>query len=256
MRAPVLRAQNAAFGYGTTTTVRADITIGAGEVVAVLGPNGSGKSTLIKGALGLAERHAGTVEWFGQPLTRLGERWRIGYVPQRALGATPVPVTVNELVRSGRRPRTGLGRPFRAADREAVRRAIEVVGLTEQTNRPVAELSGGQQRRALVARGLAGGADVLMLDEPFAGVDREHQGALADILAHLAAEGATIVVVLHELGPLAPVLTRAIVLENGAVAYDGPIADTPAHLDPHFHDHDPHGDTDAHTAPPLGLFPR
>jgi len=240
--APVLTVAAAEFGYAGQAAVAADLTVASGEVVALLGPNGSGKSTLVKGVLGLTERLAGTVAWFGQPLERLDRRWRIGYVPQRQLAASPVPVTVTELVRSGRRPRVGLGRPLRAADRDAVARAIAMVGLADRAKSDLSELSGGQQRRALVARGLVGGAEVLLLDEPFAGVDREHQQAIADILAELAANGTTIVVVLHELGPLQPVLTRAVVLEDGAVAYDGPVADTPAHLDPHFHDHDPHGD--------------
>lgn len=241
---PVLEVRRAAFGYAGRAAVTADLSIGAGEFVALLGPNGSGKSTLVKGVLGLADRIAGSVAWFGQPLERLDRRWRIGYVPQRQLGASPVPVTVTELVRSGRHPRVGLGRPLRAADREAVRRAIERVGLADRAGTDLSELSGGQQRRALVARGLVGGAEVLVLDEPFAGVDREHQQAIASILAELSAAGTTILVVLHELGPLDRLLSRAVVLEDGTVAYDGPVGDTPAHLDPHFHDHDPHGDDD------------
>ena len=107
--------------------------------------------------------------------------------------------------------------------------------------RPVAALSGGQQRRALVARALAGGAEVLLLDEPFAGVDQHNQEAIADALAKLVGGGTTVVVVLHELGPLEPIVTRAVCLDGGLVTFDGALADAPPALLHLGHDHDPHG---------------
>jgi zinc transport system ATP-binding protein len=117
-----------------------------------------------------------------------------------------------------------------------------VVGLTDDSRTPVSRLSGGQQRRAMVARGLASGADVLMLDEPLAGVDAASQAALADTLGTLAAAGTTVVIVLHELGPIYPLVSRIVHMNGGAVSFDGPLADAPMALLHAEHDDDPHGD--------------
>jgi zinc transport system ATP-binding protein len=111
---------------------------------------------------------------------------------------------------------------IRAADRRAVAEAVEAVGLTDLRRVPVSELSGGQQRRTIVARALAGGPDVLVFDEPFAGVDRATQEALTVTFADLVRRGATVIVVLHEIGPLGPLVTRAVTLVSGEVVDDGP----------------------------------
>src|SRR5262249_33901148 len=160
----------------------ADLAVGAGEVVALLGPNGSGKTTLLKGMLGLVERIGGDVEVMGTSVDNLADRSLVGYLPQRQSAAGPIPVTVTELVRSGRLHRGGLAHRTSAADRHAVTDAIAAVGLADHARRPVSRLSGGQQRRALFARALAGGADLLLLDEPFAGVDQANQRAIADAI--------------------------------------------------------------------------
>ena len=235
-----IRVRDARFGYGNHEAAHADIAIEAGDVVAVLGPNGSGKSTLVKGMLGLVDMLAGSVEWFGRPL-QMADRSTIGYVPQRQSAAGPIPVTVEELVRSGRLASNGWWRRSRSGDRRAVDAAIEVVGLAGQRSRPVSRLSGGQQRRALVARGLAGGARVLILDEPLAGVDAASQAALADTLRVLAEGGTTIVIVLHELGPIQPLVTRVVAMSAGAVEFDGPVAEVPKALLHDDHADDAHG---------------
>lgn len=257
MTAPVVRLADARFGYGGRLAVRADLCIERGEAVAVLGANGSGKSTMVKGSLGLVDQLGGEVEWFGRPLRSLRERWLVGYVPQREMSASPIPVTVDEVVRSGRVARRGLVGRFGAADRDAVADALRTVGLAERARTPARQLSGGQQRRVLVARALAGEPDVLVLDEPFAGVDRESQDALAGTFRSLAGQGVTLIVVLHELGVLEGVIDRTIALAGGEVVYDGAPAGRPAS---EHHDHDPHGGEPLASEPGgpsgLGLFPR
>ena len=236
----IISVQEGQFGYGghVSTSVE-QLDIRAGEVVALLGANGSGKTTLMKGILGLVERIGGTVELFGEPVERLQDRSAIGYLPQRQTAAGPIPVTVNELVRSGRLTRRNpLGR--RRCD-DAVEAAISVVGLSDATRKRVSSLSGGQQRRALLARALVGGTQLLLLDEPFAGVDQTNQETIADALDGLLHNGLTLVVVLHELGPLEPLITRVVVMEHGMVRFDGPIEEAPPELLHMGHDHDPHG---------------
>lgn len=199
-----------------------DLAIPAGEVVALLGANGSGKSTLVRTVLGLTPTTRGTVRLFGTDLARFRAWSRLGYVPQRSTIAQGVPATVSEVVSSGRMARRRPFVPARREDREAVRRAIATVGLADRSRQAVGTLSGGQQQRVLMARTLAGEPDLLVLDEPNAGVDLGSQQAIADTLGGRARAGATILVVLHELGPFAPLIDRALVLRQGRLVYDGP----------------------------------
>ncbi|MGY2875250.1 zinc transport system ATP-binding protein [Marmoricola sp. URHA0025 HA25] len=198
-----------------------DLHVEAGEVVALLGANGSGKSTLVKAVLGLLPMSAGHVRLFGRPLEDFDAWQRLGYVPQRSTITQGVPSTVREVVAAGRLARR---RPFqlpRAEDRLAVRDALEAVGLADRAAQQVATLSGGQQQRVLMARTLAGQPELLVLDEPNAGVDLVSQQAIAATLADRARAGSTIVVVLHELGPFEPLIGRTVVLREGRVTYDG-----------------------------------
>jgi len=206
-----------------------------GEIVAVLGANGSGKSTLVRALLGLVPTTRGEVLLFETPLARFREWHRIGFVPQRATAAAGVPASVSEVVASGRLSRQRLLLPARRSDRDAVRRAIDAVGLGDRARDNVSTLSGGQQQRVLIARALAGDPEVLILDEPTAGVDAANQRALAETLELLVERGATVVLVAHELGPIAPLVTRSIVMRDGRVVHDGPPAGTG-----HDHDHGHH----------------
>lgn len=236
MSAPVVAATEAAVSLGGRPIVRdVDLRVHAGEVVALLGANGSGKSTLVKALVGLHPLSAGRIELFGTPLPGFREWGRLGYVPQRSAVAQGVPSTVSEVVGAGRLSRRRPFAPARRADREAVAEAIEAVGLTDRAQHQVSTLSGGQQQRVLMARTLAGRPELLVLDEPNAGVDLANQDAIAATLAALAADGATIVVVLHELGPFAELIQRSVVLREGRVVYDGPPADATVGDDPHHH---------------------
>ncbi|TQN43690.1 zinc transport system ATP-binding protein [Blastococcus colisei] len=219
------RLRGASIGYGDVPVVKdVDLTVARGEAVAVLGSNGSGKTTLVRGLLGLAAVLGGEVRVLGHPVGHARVRRAIGYVPQRHTVTGAVPATVREVVSVGRLARLGVLRRPGAADRAAVANAVAAVGLADRLRDPVASLSGGQQRRVLVARALAAEPELLVMDEPTAGVDAASQATLAAVLARVAATGTTLVVVTHEPGALADVLTRAVVADHGRISYDGPLA--------------------------------
>lgn len=199
-----------------------DLTVTSGEVVAVMGSNGSGKSTLVRALLGLIPLSAGQAELYGLPPARFRDWKRIGYVPQRLSIGGGVPATVREVVASGRIARQSRLRRSSAADRQAVDRALRAVGMADRARDPARELSGGQQQRVLIARALAGEPDAFIMDEPTAGVDAHSQETLAGTLRELVTEGRTVVLVAHELGPLEPLITRSVVLDQGRIAYEGP----------------------------------
>lgn len=212
-----------------------DLSVRTGEVIAVVGSNGSGKSTLVRGLMRLVPWTDGDVRLFGTELTRFREWRRVGYVPQRMTATSGVPATVNEVVASGRLSRRRVLMPMRRADRAAVRAATTAVELGDRQHDAVSQLSGGQQQRVLIARALAGEPELFVLDEPTAGVDHRNQLGLVSTLRPLVEAGATVVLVLHELGPLAELIDRAIVLDDGRVMYDGPVPPDQS-LDG-FHDH-------------------
>ncbi|MDT0270802.1 metal ABC transporter ATP-binding protein [Streptomyces sp. DSM 44915] len=187
-----------------------------GEVVALLGANGSGKSTTVRAVVGQVPVTGGALTLFGTPVRKFTDWARVGYVPQRSTAAGGVPATVREVVAAGRLARRRL-RPLRRADRAAVDRAIERVGLAELAREPVDALSGGQHQRVLIARALAAEPELLVMDEPLAGVDLASQEVLAATLRTAVDSGASVLLVLHELGPLAPLIDRAVVLGHGRV---------------------------------------
>jgi len=198
------------------------MTVDEGEFVAILGANGSGKTTLVRTLVGLNPLAAGQLSVFGTPVARFRDWPRLGYVPQRLSVGGGVPATVGEVVASGRTGRLNRFRRFSGADRAAVEHALEDVGLAHRVDDLVATLSGGQQQRVLIARALAGEPEVLVLDEPTAGVDADSQDTLAGALGHLSNNGGSVVLVAHELGPLESLIERAVVMSHGRVQSDGP----------------------------------
>ena len=214
-----------------------DLEVGEGEFVALLGANGSGKSTLVRAAVGLVPLDSGEIELFGTPLARFRDRRRLGYVPQHTRAAAGVPATVQEVVMSGRLAhRPWFGRA-RAADHDAVLGAVARVGLVDRLRSPVSELSGGQQQRALIARALAGDAELLVMDEPTSGVDHEHQESLAELLGGLVHDGASVLLVAHELGPMRHLIDRVVVLGEGRVISAGDATAAVAEEHEHVHHH-------------------
>ncbi len=221
-----------------------DLVVRPGEFVAVVGANGSGKSTLIRAVVGLRPVTSGSVRLFGTDQQRFSDWRRVGYVPQRSGAGSGVPASVWEVVASGRLVHRSVLRPLRRADRTAIDEALAVVGLADRAGDPVTTLSGGQQQRVLIARALVSGPDLYVLDEPTAGVDAANQQALADALGVVSDAGATVVLVTHELGPLAPLVDRTITVREGRITDDVAGAHDPAgghhHERPVRHDHLPY----------------
>jgi zinc transport system ATP-binding protein len=214
---PALATEDLVVELGGTTVLRGvTASVRPGEAVALLGGNGSGKTTLVRAALGLVPHSGGEVRLFGESPARFRSWQRIGYVPQRSTAGL-AGAKVREVVASGRLARRRPFRPASGEDRRAVADALDTVGLADRADAELAHLSGGQQQRVLIARALASSPDLLVLDEPTAGVDLEHQEVLAELLTRRLAEGNALLAVLHEAGPLAPLIDRVIRLRDGMV---------------------------------------
>jgi zinc transport system ATP-binding protein len=234
----VVQLRDVAFSYGGPPVLEGvNLDVEAGEFVAIAGPNGGGKTTLLRVALGLERPTRGTALLFGEPASDVHGRSRIGYLAQRARLALVAPITVRELVSAGRVPLRGvLGRPS-ARDRAQVDEAIERVGLAAQASRVVSSLSGGQQQRAFVAKALAAEPELLVLDEPTAGVDVDAQESLARLLGELHTDlGVTILFVSHEFGAVERLVDR-LVLVRGGIVFDGDPHALPASWHDPSHSH-------------------
>lgn len=200
-----------------------NLRVASGESVALLGANGSGKSTLVKALVGINPLSAGSVKLFGTEVThRRQVPWqRVGYVPQRVAASSGIPATALEVVRSGligpHHPFADRGRKARAA----AMAALEAVHLADRAHDHVQVFSGGQAQRVLIARALVRSPELLLMDEPLAGIDRDSREALAQTLQGLRDQGITLVTVLHEMAELRPIVERSIILADGQVIHDG-----------------------------------
>jgi len=233
----VLESVSFAYEDGVPVLEDVDLAIDAGELVAIAGPNGGGKTTLVRLIVGLERPSAGTIERFGEPVQPGRGDPRIGYLPQRAVAAVSAPITVQELVAVGRAPVHGVLRALDDADQAAIAEAIERVGLADLTDRPLAKLSGGQRQRAFIAKALAASPQLLILDEPSAGVDPGAQDALAALVGRLSAElGVTVLYVSHEFGAIEPHVGRLLMVRGG-IAFDGPPRDLASGLHDPSHVH-------------------
>jgi zinc transport system ATP-binding protein len=213
----VLACRDLDFAYDGRPVLRGvNLAIPAGDFVSVVGPNGSGKTTLLRLALGLLRPTAGEVTVFGERPERA--RHRIGYVPQHAHLDPMFPVSALDVVLMGRLglgPRLG---PWRRRDREAARAALAEVGLTDHVDRHFAALSGGQKQRTLIARSLAGEPELLLLDEPTAGLDAHVEEGFFRLLESLNRR-LTIVMVSHDLGFVAGFVKSVICVGQEVVVH-------------------------------------
>ena len=199
---------------------------------------GAGKSTLLKAIAGLVPRSHGTISWRG---TKVGKWSReFAYLPQREEVDWSFPITVRGLVEMGRYPQTGWWRRFNAEDKAAVDKALHSLELDNLQNRQIRELSGGQQQRAFLARALAQEAHVLLLDEPFTGLDRNASHLLGDLLAKLANEGRLVIASHHDLNTVPVLFDEALVLNQQPLAF-GPVNEilTPELVTRTFHQPSP-----------------
>jgi ABC-type Mn2+/Zn2+ transport system ATPase subunit len=183
----------------------------------VLGPNGAGKSTLFKAILGLIPHYTGTVKIFGGTVNE--NRKRIAYVPQRDEVDWTFPATVRDIVLMGRFPSKSFLRRLHAEDYAKADEAMETLHITDLANRQIGALSGGQQQRTFLARALCQEADILMLDEPFAGVDITTEEHIIRVLRNLAAAGKTLLVVHHDLSTVRAYFDQVILVNQRIIAY-------------------------------------
>lgn len=225
----------ASFAYGHAPALT-DIAFEVlpGEAVALIGPNGSGKSTLLKGVLGLIRRLSGTVEVLGQSPAPAGS---VGYVPQTDQLDPQFPITLAQVVMMGRYRELGWIRPPGKKDKRAVADALEAVGLADRAKTRFGELSGGQQQRGLLARAIASGPRLLLLDEPFNGLDQQNRDALIETVRRLKADGVAVLVSTHDL-ELARAVCETVLLLNGSQVAFGPREEvlTLANVQRTFHD--------------------
>jgi manganese/zinc/iron transport system ATP- binding protein len=194
----------------------------AGAMTAIVGPNGAGKSSLLKALVGVIPMVSGAARFFGGDFA--ASRARVAYVPQRASVDWEFPARALDVAMMGLYPRMGLFRLTGRAERAAALDALDRVGMLEFADRQIGRLSGGQQQRVFLARALAQGADLYLLDEPFAGVDAATERAVIDLLRDLRDEGKAVVCVHHDLSTLGAYFDRALLINRRSFA-EGPVAE-------------------------------
>lgn len=230
--APAVEVRGLGVRYGSVVALDAvDLKLEQGRIIGLLGMNGSGKSSVFGAIMGAVRSVAGSVKLFGMDSSVARNRNLVSYVPQSEAVDWDFPISVSEVVMMGRYGRLGVTRAPRQSDRVAVEEALERVGLAELANRQIGELSGGQRKRVFVARGIAQQALLMLLDEPFAGVDKGSEHTIIGLLRSMRDEGRSILLSTHDLAGV-PELCDEVVLLQNRVLFQGPPAEalTPEHL--------------------------
>ena len=219
--APAIAVQHLTVSYGPVPALLdVSVNIPKGQLVGIIGPNGSGKSTLMKTMLGFIRPDVGEVKVFGEDVAHA--KGRIAYVPQRGSVDWDFPITVREVAAMGRYSYRRWWQDLKKDDFRLADVALEKVRMSEFRDRQIGQLSGGQQQRVFMARALAQDADILLLDEPFAGVDAATERAILDVLQETKDAGKTVVVVHHDLGTAAEYFNLIILLKQRLFAFGTP----------------------------------
>ena len=220
-KVPAIEVRHLTVSYGARPALLdVSVSIEPDQLVGVIGPNGSGKSTFMKAILGFVKPDVGEVLIGGEDVQKA--KGQVAYVPQRGAVDWDFPITVKEVALMGRYQRIPWYRNASPSDREAAMEALGMVRMTDFADRQIGQLSGGQQQRVFLARALAQGADILLLDEPFAGVDAATERAILDVLERAKAAGKTLVVVHHDLTTAAEYFDNLILLKQRLYAYGPP----------------------------------
>ncbi len=221
MRQPAIEVRNLSISYfGTSAVTDVSFRAAPGTMTAIVGPNGAGKSTLLKGILKLIEPDAGDVTIFGRPVGAV--RRQIAYVPQRGDVDWNFPINALDTALLGTYPRLGVFRRPGKHERAIARDSLDKVGMSEYALQQIGALSGGQQQRVFLARALAQQADIILLDEPFVGVDATSERLIVQILHELRDAGASILVVHHDLVTATDYYDHALLLNRRLLAH-GPV---------------------------------
>ncbi|BCP54222.1 manganese transporter [Kaistia sp. 32K] len=210
---------------GHTALRDASFSIPTGTITALVGVNGSGKSTLFKAIMGFVRVSRGSITILGQPVEKALRQNLVAYVPQSEDVDWNFPVLVEDVVMMGRYGHMGMMRLAKARDHEAVADALERVGMSAMRKRQIGELSGGQRKRVFLARALAQDGRVILLDEPFTGVDVQTEAAIIELLRGLRDEGRVMLVSTHNLGSVPEFCDRAVLLNRTVLAH-GPTRET------------------------------
>ncbi len=214
----VLEVKNLHVQYRKTLALRGiDFSVKCGTRVALLGANGAGKSTLLKAIAGLIHKNAGEIMWRGGKVAKWSREF--AYLPQREEVDWSFPITVRGMVEMGRYPQVGWWRKYTERDHQAVEAALASLDLLDLQDRQICELSGGQQQRAFLARAVAQEAHVLLLDEPFTGLDRTATAGLASLLEKMSEEGRLVIASHHDLSSVRQLFHQALLLAGEQIAF-------------------------------------
>ena len=221
--APALQVEHLGVRYREVTAlVDTSLTLEPGRVCGLVGMNGSGKSTLFKSIMGVVRPDTGSIRIFGGPPEKARKDAAVSYVPQSETVDWTFPSSVRGVVMMGRYGTQNWMRTPRARDRDAVAAALARVELTELADRQIGQLSGGQRKRAFVARAIAQEASLLLLDEPFAGVDKRTEATITRLLRELTSAGASVLISTHDLRALPDLCDEAILLHQRVLMHGTP----------------------------------